>query len=157
MRRWHLCKILKLRFFSVIKAKLRKLKIARNNQTRDIKFSRKKQEVFKKGPLNKRDLKRLRLSVPSNRACGCPQLDEYARKKKPRRSKRASKRGKKRRGKKGGKKGKKQRKPFFLIMGRKVMKKLLVTVIHEWDKRVLNRLRARFVERSCTASGLNRR
>lgn len=119
----------------MIKAYFSKVKISGKGAKRQIKFKKKKRKVYKQGPLKDRDLQRkyLKLSIPSSRSCNCPQVDALV-----------SKKGKRKKGRK--------KKVAFLVMGRKVNKKLLVTVIHKWDKknRVLKKMEKKFNQDTCT-------
>nr|CAB3266010.1 sFRP1/5 secreted frizzled-related protein precursor [Phallusia mammillata] len=123
----------------MFKAYFNKLKISGKGSKRQIRFKKKKRTVYKQGPLKDRDLKRkyLKLSIPSSRRCDCPQVDDLV-------SKKGDKKGKKRKGKK--------KKVAFLVMGRKVNRKLLVTVIHKWDKKnkLLKKMEKKFNQKTCT-------
>jgi len=82
----------------------------------------KRNDVFKRGPLENKDLKRLKLHLTGGPECNCPQLD-------------APSGGKKKKNKKGKKgKSKKSKNQQVLVMGRKTGQKLVVTVIHPWEK-----------------------
>merc|ERR1739838_1230913 len=103
---------------------------------REITADRRKREVFKKGPLEKQDMKRMRLIVGGT-GCRCPQLDgesSHSTKERKRRPRRAAARGNRKKKERKEKK-RKRRKPFYLIMGRKVGQKLLVTVMYKWQKK----------------------
>ena len=98
--------------------KIKKLILKKKSRgIREIVAERKRRIVYKSGPLNRADLKRMRLVVKGPKQCDCPLLDDVLSKKSKRK-----------------KKGRKN-KPFYLAMGRKVGKKLLVTVLHKWPKR----------------------
>lgn len=125
---------------------------------REITADRKKRVVFKQGPLEKSDLKRMRLIV-SGRNCKCPQLDSElsgggssggggGRRRVPRRArKRKDGKGKKR----------KRRKSFYLVMGRKVGQKLLVTVLYKWQKKnavIKQATKTIFAKNTCPEFGM---
>ena len=80
----------------------------------------KRSDVFKRGPLENKDLKRLKLRLTGGPECKCPQLDGHG-----------GKKGKKKKRKGKGKKGKNQQ---VLVMGRKPDNRLVVTVLHTWEK-----------------------
>lgn len=120
---------------------------------REITADRKKRQIFKKGPLEKQDMKRMRLIVGGH-ACRCPQLDSEQSGPRKRVPRRAGKGGK---GKNGKGKRKRRRKPFYLVMGRKVGQKLLVTVLYKWQKKnqVLKKaLKTYFSANTCPMFGV---
>jgi len=114
----------------VLKIRIRKVKVINAKQVKGHKagirqiFASKKKpkrnDVFKRGPLENKDLKRLKLHLTGGPECKCPQLDTQGG-------------GKKQKGKKK-KKGKSKKSLQVLVMGRKTGQKLVVTVIHPWEK-----------------------
>nr|NP_001071964.1 secreted frizzled-related protein precursor [Ciona intestinalis]BAE06682.1 secreted frizzled-related protein [Ciona intestinalis] len=141
----------------VIKIRVKKIKNKKSRGIREVFADKKKRVIYKNGPLDKRDNKKMKLYVIGRKRCTCPQLDDAVTKK-PRRGRSEadehsrSKRGaRKKKNKKGGKK-KRKKKKFYLVMGRKDGRKLKVTVIHAWDKnkRILNTAaRNNFGARDC--------
>ena len=101
--------------FLVLKIRLRRIRERKNKGIREIVAYRKKKTIYKLGPLTKRDLRRLKFVVKGSRRCQCPQLDRLEIAK-------AKKLGKK-------------NQYYFLVMGRKMERKLMVTVLHSWQKR----------------------
>lgn len=120
---------------------------------REITADRKKRLIFKKGPLEKQDLKRMRLMV-GGRGCRCPQLEgetSNARKRVPRGANR------KRKNKGAKSKKRKRRKSYYLVMGRKVGQKLLVTVLYKWQKKnhvLKEALKSYFTRNTCPMFGV---
>ena len=101
---------------------------------RVITADQRKREIFKMGTLEKQDLKRMRLIVRGTE-CLCPQLDVKSRHSTKEQKRRLQRDADivNRKTKKGKEKKRKRRTEFYLIMGRKVGQKLLVTVIYKWQ------------------------
>ncbi|CAK8672032.1 secreted frizzled-related protein 1-like isoform X2 [Clavelina lepadiformis] len=106
----------------VLKIKVKRMKTRASKGTRDITADKRRRVIYKNGPLSKQDLKRLKLVVKGSKKCDCPQLDN------------PPDEGKKKKSKKKKKK-KKKKKNFYLVMGRKVGRKLYVNIIHLWGKK----------------------
>jgi len=146
--------------FIVSVLKIRSKRYSQNLERgeREITADRRKREVFKKGPLEKQDMKRMRLIVGGT-GCRCPQLDgesSHSTKERKRRPRRAAARGNRKKKERKEKK-RKRRKPFYLIMGRKVGQKLLVTVMYKWQKKnqVLKKAQKDyFSKRTCPMFGV---
>ena len=118
---------------AVIKVRSKKLSVNVEAGIRELTGNPKRKTIFKKGPLQERDLRRLRFTI-SGKGCNCPLLKGDASWVK-RRLPRAAKKDKKRRKGKKGKKGRKRKRYTYLIMGRKVGQRLLVTEVYKWSKK----------------------
>ena len=98
---------------------------------------KKRREVYKKGPLTKKDLKKksLKLQLNGSKGCECEELDDILA---------------------GGKKKKMASKRFYVVMGRKVGRKFVITAIHTWSKRnkILNALKKKDYASSACVGGL---
>ena len=119
--------------------KIKRIRVKKNGAVREVVADRKRRVIYKSGPLNTTDMKRMKLLVKGSERCDCPTLDNAMTKLIRNRQK----------------KGKKN-KAFYLAMGRKVGKKLLVTVLHSWPKK--NKIlklasRDNFGDRDCPAFG----
>ena len=97
--------------------KIRRVREKKSKGIREIIADKKKRVIYKLGPLTKRDVRKLKLVVKGSKKCVCPPLDDV-----PSLSTKSKKKGKKNR-------------MFYLVMGRKVDRKLLVTVLHSWAKK----------------------
>lgn len=128
----------------VLKMKIKKVKVLKSSSdkskmmVRELQAPKKKREVYKKGPLTKKDLKKksLKFQLAGSKDCECNQLDDMLA---------------------GGKKAKKASKRHYVVMGRKVGRKFVITAIHTWTKRnkILNDLKKKDYASSACAGGLS--
>jgi len=130
----------------VVKVKSKKLTWSPELGIRELTASPKRRIVYKKGPLDARDLRRMRLVI-SGKGCKCSLLigdASWGKVNKKRKNKKRIPRGapegskKKRVNKKNKDKKRRKRKRYtYLIMGRKDSRgsRLLVTEIYKWTKK----------------------
>ena len=141
--------IIILIFLTVVKVRSKKLTWSPELGIRELTASPKRRIVYKKGPLDARDLRRMRLVI-SGKGCKCSLLigdASWGKVNKKRKSKKRIPRGagtpspgskKKRVNKKNKDKKRRKRKRYtYLIMGRKDSRgsRLLVTEIYKWTKK----------------------
>jgi len=122
----------------VVKVRSKKLTFNPEMGIRELTASPRRRIVYKKGPLDARDLRRMRLVI-SGKGCKCSLLIGDASWSKKKKSKKRTPRGASS-GSKKKKKDKKRRKKkryTYLIMGRKDSRgsRLLVTEIYKWTKK----------------------
>ena len=126
----------------VLRMKIKKIKVLKSGDKhkmiRELHAPKKRRYVYKKGPLGKKDLKKksLKFQLAGGKACDCPQVDDLL---------------------SSGKKSKKAMKKQYVVMGRKVGRKLVITAIHTWNKRnkILNALKAKDYASSACVGSLN--
>lgn len=109
----------------VLKVKIRSVKTSR----KDLKLmtEKRKRVIYQQGSLKKKDLRKLTLLIRGGKSCTCPHLEPKG-------------------------KGKKKKKDFYLVMGGKVGRKLLVSAIYRWPKKLkmLKKLSKKFTPDLCS-------
>ena len=122
----------------MVKVRSKKLTFNPEMGIRELTASPRRRIVYKKGPLDARDLRRMRLII-SGKGCKCSLLIGDAswskKKKNKKRIPRGASSGSKK--KKKDKKRRKKKRYTYLIMGRKDSRgsRLLVTEIYKWTKK----------------------